>query len=153
MGKGSKRRLDTLRALNGWMTIEMSGLRREQRQTDQRLWNFEQRVKAIDAEISEAESRARTALDAGAVLVIEEYRMLQAYLDHKQRTRVNNERQRGFARERLVKIENKITRQELKLRGMENLLQRKFKELQIEMEHKQQSLMDEAWLLRRGDGA
>lgn len=134
------------------MNAEMSGLHQEQSQADRRLRDLERRLTEIDGDISEVEGRARTALDPGTSLVLEEYRMLLAYLDHKQRMRVSNERQEGFARERLEKIENEMTRQGLKIRGMENLLERRLKELQLEMENKRLALLDEAWLQRQEDG-
>jgi hypothetical protein len=133
------------------MNSEMSGLRQEQRQADQRLRDLDQQLTNIVGEISELDRRAHTELEAGANLVLDEYRMLRAYLDHKQRVRVTNERQRGFARKQLEKIDGEVTRQGLKIRGMENLLERRLRELQLDMEKKQMSMLDEAWLQRPGD--
>lgn len=151
MEQVKRRRLGALRALSRSMNSEMSGLRQEQRQADQRLRDLDQQLTNIVGEISELDRRAHTELEAGANLVLDEYRMLRAYLDHKQRVRVTNERQRGFARKQLEKIDGEVTRQGLKIRGMENLLERRLRELQLDMEKKQMSMLDEAWLQRPGD--
>lgn len=45
-----------------------------------------------------------------------------------------------------------MTQWGLKIRGMENLLERRLKELQLDKENKQLSLLDEAWLQKQGDG-
>ncbi|MET0006064.1 MAG: hypothetical protein ABW087_20895 [Candidatus Thiodiazotropha sp.] len=65
----------------------------------------------------------------------------------------DNERQHGFARERLEKIENEMIQKGLKIRGMENLLERRFRELALDKENKQLSLLDEAWLQKQKDEA
>ncbi|MGD8911369.1 MAG: hypothetical protein PVJ68_01325 [Candidatus Thiodiazotropha sp.] len=149
MDNRKKRRIEALEAMNGWMNIEMSDLRQTQRQANDRLHVLAERIKVIDGEISEAESCVRAALDPGANLILEEYQMLLTYLDHKQRIRVNNERQHGFARDRLVKIEDEMTQQGLKIRGMENLLERRQRELELDKDNKQLSLLDEAWLQKQ----
>lgn len=107
MENRKKRRIDALETMNGWMNIEMAELCETQCQASDRLAVLEQKLMKVDDEISEAERCARSALDSGANLVLEEYQMLLAYLDHKQRIRVNNKRQHGFARERLEKSRTK----------------------------------------------
>ncbi|MEJ2610284.1 MAG: hypothetical protein P8179_09385 [Candidatus Thiodiazotropha sp.] len=149
MAKGKHRRIAALKALNGLIDIEITGLRQEQRQADERVQVLEEGLSLMDSEISDAEHRARSALDPGANLVIEEYQMTLAYLDQKKRLRVNKERQQGFAQERLKKIEGKLTQQCLKSRGVENLLERRLNEQRLEIENKQRSLLDEAWLLNQ----
>jgi hypothetical protein len=149
MENRKKRRIGALEALNGWMNIEMSDLCQTQRQANDRLLHLEERLKEIDGEISEAECCIRSAIDPEANLALEEYQMLVAYLDQKQRIRVNNERQHGFARDRLKKIEGDMSRQGLKIRGMENLLQRRLRELELDKENEQLSLLDEAWLQKQ----
>lgn len=149
MKKQKKRRIDAIKALNGRMNIEMDALRQTKRQADERLHVLEEKLNAIDEEISEAESCVRSVLDPGTNLALEEYRMLLAYLDHKQRIRVNSERQHGFARDRLEKIENEMAQQGLKIRGMENLLERRLRELELDEENRQLSQLDEAWLQKQ----
>jgi hypothetical protein len=153
MESRKKRRIGALEAMNGWMNVEMSNLRQTQRQANDRLQVLENKLTEIDSEISEAEHCVKAALDPGARLALEEYQMLLSYLDHKQRLRVNNERQHGFARDRLEKIEDEMTQQGLKIRGMENLLTRRLRELELDRENKQLSLLDEAWLQKLGDEA
>ncbi len=148
-----KRRIGAIKALNGRMNVEMADLRQTHRQADDRLQVLAEKLTLIDGEISEAERCVRSALDPGADLILEEYRMLSAYLEHKQRIRVNSARQHGFARERLEKIEDEMTQQGLKIRGMENLLERRLKELALDNENKQLSMLDEAWLQNRRDEA
>ena len=146
MESRKKRRIDALEALNGWMNIEMSELHQTQRQANDRVQNLEEKLLKIDGEISEAEGYVRSALDPEGNLALEEYQMLLAYLDYKQRIQVNNERQHGFARDRLEKVEDEMTQQGLKIRGMENLLARRLRELALDKENKQLLLLDEAWL-------
>ena len=148
-----KRRIGALKALNGRMNIEMADLRQTHRQADDRLQVLEEKLTLIDGEISEAERCVRSALEPGTNLMLEEYRMLLAYLDHKQRIRFNNERQHGFARDRLEKIEDEMTQQGLKIRGMENLLERRLRELALDNENKQLLLLDETWLQNQRDEA
>ncbi|MES9816762.1 MAG: hypothetical protein AB2794_04635 [Candidatus Thiodiazotropha endolucinida] len=153
MESRNKRRIGALEAMNGWMNVELSELRLTQRQANERLQVLEEKLLEIDSEINEAEHCLRSAVDPGAKLVLEEYQMLFAYLDHKQRLRVNNERQHGYARERLEKIENEMIQQGLKIRGMENLLERRLRELALDNENKQLTLLDEIWLQIQKDEA
>jgi hypothetical protein len=135
------------------MNIEMSELLQTQHQANDRLHFLEEKLMEINDEISDAERCVRSTLDTGANLALEEYQMLLAYLDHKQRIRITNERQQGFARKRLEKIEQEMTQQELKIRGMENLLERRIRELTLTIENKQLSQLDEAWLQKRKEGS
>ncbi|MEW8000432.1 MAG: hypothetical protein AB2777_15870 [Candidatus Thiodiazotropha endolucinida] len=153
MENRKKRRIGALEAMNGWMSVEMTELRLTQRQANERLHVLEKKMLEIDGEINDAEHCLRSAVDPGTKLVLEEYQMLFAYLDHKQRIRVNNERQHGFARERLEKIENEMIQKGLKIRGMKNLLERRFRELALDKENIQLSLLDEAWLQKQKDEA
>jgi hypothetical protein len=152
MENRKKQRITALKAVNGLMNVEMSGLRLQQRKADEQLSDLKQKQTQIDGEIGAVECRLRAALDSGANLIIDEYRMLISYLDYKQRTRINNERQQKFARERLKRVEDEMIHQGLLIRGIENLLKRRHKELQLETENKQLSLFDDAWLERQGDG-
>jgi hypothetical protein len=84
------------------------------------------------------------------MLNLDEYRMLLTFLNHKQGLRINNERQQGFSKQRLKKAADEMIQQSLKVRGIEHLLQRRRKELQLETESKLLSLLDDAWLHRKG---
>ncbi len=150
MEKSTKHRIKALQTFNGLMNVEMTGLRSEQRQANDRLDQLEARKRALESEIQTAESQIRSALDPGKRLVLEEYQMLLTYLDQKQRLKVNHERQIGFAQERCGKIEAEMVDQGLKIRGVEHVLERRFNELRLKTEIEQQTHLDEAWLLRPG---
>jgi hypothetical protein len=152
MDNGKSRRIGMLKALHGLMNIEISGLRQEQQQAVARLHALEEKLMAMDEEIGAVEGRARLALDPGNNLALEEYQMLLAYLDQKQKLRINNERQKEFAQKRLEKIDGKLAQQGLKIRGVENVLERKLDEQRLEAENKQIAHLDEAWLLRNEEG-
>ena len=152
MKNKKKHRINTLKTVTGLMNAEMSGLRMQQRKVDEQLSALKQKQTKIDGEIGTVECRVSAVLEPGMNLNLEEYRMLLAYLDQKQGMRVNNERQQGFARERLKKVEGKMVHQGLLIRGIDNLLQRRLKELQLETENKLFSLLDDAWLQRQGVG-
>lgn len=151
MENRKKRRVAALKAMNSWMNIEMSELRQTQCQANDRFHLLEERLKEIDGDISEAEHSLRCASEPQANLALEEYQMLLAYLDHKQRIRVNNERQHGFARDRLEKVDGEIAQQGLKIRGMENLLERRIREQESDKEKEQLLQLDEAWLQKQRD--
>jgi DNA-binding transcriptional MerR regulator len=152
MDKRKKQRISTLNAINGLMNMEITGLKMQQRKEDELLGDLKQKQAEIEREIDAAESQVRTAIDPDAQLILEEYRMLLAYLDHKQGMSVNNLRKQGFTIERIKKIEKKMVHQGLKIRGIENLLQRRHKDLQLDIENKLLSHLDDAWLQReRGD--
>jgi hypothetical protein len=151
MEKAKKQRVKALKALNGMMNVEMTGLRDEQRQAAERLYQLEQRMAVLEREIEDAEQRVRTVLGVGSNLVLEEYQMLLTYLEQKQRLKVNHERQIGFARERFEKIGEALVQQGLKIRGVEHTLERRLDELRLERENKQLSQLDEAWLLNSGE--
>ncbi|MET0119605.1 MAG: hypothetical protein ABW124_01055 [Candidatus Thiodiazotropha sp. 6PLUC9] len=151
MKRCKKRRISALKSIDGLIDIEINGLRQKQQRTDERVRAIEKGLTQIYSEITEAECQARSSLDPGGNLVIEEYQMLQAYLDQKKRLCVNKERQHGFAQERLETIEGELTQQCLKTRGLKNLLDRRLNEQRLETEKKQLSLLDEAWLLRSGE--
>ncbi|WP_316369621.1 hypothetical protein [Candidatus Thiodiazotropha sp. CDECU1] len=151
MEKRIKQRIGALKTLNGRMNSEMAGLRQTRRQADDRLHVIKEKLSVIDEEIGEAERCLRSALDPGSDLALDEYQMLIDYLDYQQRIRFNNERQQGFAQVRLEKIEEEMIQQGLKIRGMENLLERRARELALAKEHKQLSLLDEMWLQKQKD--
>jgi hypothetical protein len=150
MEKGNKRRIKALKAMNGLIDVRISGLRLQQRKEDKQLSNLKRKQSEIEAEIHSIESHVRTALDPGRMLNLDEYRMLLTFLNHKQGLRINNERQQGFSKQRLKKAADEMIQQSLKVRGIEHLLQRRRKELQLETESKLLSLLDDAWLHRKG---
>ncbi|MES9851131.1 MAG: hypothetical protein ABW170_04785 [Candidatus Thiodiazotropha sp. L084R] len=151
MEKSQKRRISALMALDGLIDIEITGLRQKHQQADERVRVIKEGLTKIYNEITEAEDLARSVLDPGVDLVIEEYQMLQAFLDQKKRLCVNKERQHGFAQDRLETIEGELTQQCLKTRGLKNLLERRLNEQRLETEKNQLLLLDEAWLLRSGE--
>ena len=149
MKKCKNRRIAALKALNGLVDIEISGLSDKRRQADERLRVINEDLAEIDSDITNAEYCAQSALDPGARLIIEEYQMLRSYLDMKKRLKVNKQRQQGFAQTRLDSVEKELVTQYQKNRGLQNLLDRKVDDQRLDTEKKQMLIHDEEWLLRK----
>jgi flagellar biosynthesis chaperone FliJ len=151
--KSKYRRIEMLKALQNMINIEISGLRLEQQQADTRLKTLEEKLSEVDEVIQKTEDRVRVVLDSGNTFSIEEYQMLVAFIDQKQKLRINNERQVNFTQKRVEKINQSMIQQGLQIRGIENLLHRRRDELRLESDKKLLSQLDEAWLLNKKEGA
>ena len=143
-------RLHAFHSLKRLYNLEMEALQSSGLHAREQLYTIEDGLENLDREIDLLEEKTRVDMAQGQSIAIDGWQLTQDYIQKKHTVRLSKDKQRQQAEKQVELLTDQMKQQHLQIRGVNKMHKRRLKGLQVEMERRQLTELDESWLQRQG---